>query len=148
MCIRDSATTVLVTGDMQDQATARWISAPTQQPPPSAGEVDVLKVAHHGARNGGLDLPHRVRADLQVVSVGADNTYGHPHPGTVAGLARLGPVARTDVSGTLLVGWTPPDHGPVGPHRVVLDRDESGACLTVRALGPRRRAPIPARPRS
>ena len=142
------ATTVLVTGDMQDQATARWISAPTQQPPPSAGEVDVLKVAHHGARNGGLDLPHRVRADLQVVSVGADNTYGHPHPGTVAGLARLGPVARTDVSGTLLVGWTPPDHGPVGPHRVVLDRDESGACLTVRALGPRRRAPIPARPRS
>ena len=92
--------TVLVTGDMEQAASAAWAAGLRSDapPPPSA---DVLKVAHHGARNGGTDVPAAVRARLQVVSVGAENTYGHPHPATVAALERLGPVARTDRHGTL-----------------------------------------------
>lgn len=92
--------TTLVTGDMEQEASAAWAAGTRSDaaPPP---RVDLLKVAHHGARNGGLDVPRRVRARLQAISVGADNTYGHPAAATVAGLEELGPVLRTDRHGTV-----------------------------------------------
>lgn len=92
--------TVLVTGDLEEQAAAAWVRGLRSDaaPPP---RVDVLKVSHHGARNGGLDLPRAVGARMHVISVGAENSYGHPHPVTVRGLEQLGPVARTDRHGTL-----------------------------------------------
>ena len=72
-------------------------------------DYDVLKVAHHGARNGGTAVPRAVRARLHVVSVGAENTYGHPHPATLDALHRLGPVARTDLHGTIALVAEGPD---------------------------------------
>ena len=92
--------TTLVTGDMEEDASAAWVAgrrSDAAAPP----HVDVLKVAHHGARNGGTAVPRAVGARLHVVSVGADNPYGHPHRSTVDALGRLGPVARTDLHGTL-----------------------------------------------
>ena len=44
------------------------------------------------------------RAPPERVIIGvphADNPYGHPHRATVDALGRLGPVARTDLHGTL-----------------------------------------------
>jgi competence protein ComEC len=39
-----------------------------------------------------------------VISVGADNHYGHPAPSALAALRRAGAlVGRTDLEGTLLV---------------------------------------------
>lgn len=103
----------LVTGDMEEAASAAWAAGHRSDagPPP---RVDVLKVAHHGARNGGTALPGAAGARLHVVSVGADNTYGHPHPATVDALARLGPVARTDVHGTLALVVDARDGDPTG----------------------------------
>ena len=115
------AVRTLVTGDMEETASAAWAAGRRSDasPPP---RVDELKVAHHGARNGGLDVPEAVGARLHVVSVGADNDYGHPHPATISGLERLGPVARTDLHGTLAL--VPASDGSV---RAVTVRAPAGA---------------------
>jgi competence protein ComEC len=71
--------------------------------PIDPGPVDVLKVAHHGSEDAGLDaLLDRTSPRLAVISVGADNTYGHPAPATLAALAGHGVRAlRTDLHGTI-----------------------------------------------
>ncbi|MCP6429108.1 hypothetical protein NL523_27720, partial [Klebsiella pneumoniae] len=52
--------TTLVTGDMEEEASGVWAAGRRSDAagPPS---VDVLKVAHHGARNGGTAVPRAVR---------------------------------------------------------------------------------------
>ena len=66
--------------------------------------VDVLKVPHHGSRYQDLPFLQSLRARLAVISVGADNDYGHPAPDTVAGLAATGEqVLRTDRDGSVAV---------------------------------------------
>jgi competence protein ComEC len=49
---------------------------------------DVLKVGHHGSRTSSspelLDLE---RPEFGAISVGFDNSYGHPHPATLSDLA-------------------------------------------------------------
>ena len=40
-----------------------------------------------------------------MISVGADNDYGHPHPQIVGALARYGPVVRTDQHGTAVLSY-------------------------------------------
>jgi competence protein ComEC len=66
--------------------------------------VDVLKVPHHGSRYQDLPFLQSLHARLALISVGADNDYGHPAPETVAGLASTGErVLRTDVDGSIAV---------------------------------------------
>lgn len=66
--------------------------------------VDVLKVPHHGSRHQDLDFLIGLRARLALVSVGADNDYGHPDSGLVAALTATGAVVRrTDLDGDVLV---------------------------------------------
>ncbi len=69
--------------------------------PLDPGQIDVLKVAHHGSEDAGLaDLLERARPGLALISVGEDNSYGHPAPQTVATLAAQGVrVMRTDRDG-------------------------------------------------
>jgi DNA uptake protein ComE-like DNA-binding protein len=66
-------------------------------------DCTVLKLAHHGSKNGTdarwLSL---AKPRLAVVSVGANNEYGHPSPQTLALLSRTRiPVLRTDQDGTI-----------------------------------------------
>ena len=66
--------------------------------------VDVLKVPHHGSRHQDLDFLLGLRARLALVSVGADNDYGHPSADLLAALASTGAeVRRTDLDGDVLV---------------------------------------------
>ena len=66
--------------------------------------VDVLKVPHHGSRYQDLDFLLSLGARLALVSVGADNDYGHPAASTLAPLAATGArVLRTDLDGDLVV---------------------------------------------
>jgi competence protein ComEC len=68
------------------------------------GRVDVVKVAHHGSRDQSPALYRRLAAQLALVSVGKDNSYGHPTTQTLTMLRELGArVSRTDDSGLLLV---------------------------------------------
>ncbi|MFD1848352.1 ComEC/Rec2 family competence protein [Arthrobacter flavus] len=95
------AVAILLTGDLEEDAARALLSAS-----PGLGErgIQILKVAHHGARNGGLDLAHSLKPRLAMISAGRDNDYGHPHPTITAGLAAAGiTVARTDELGTFLV---------------------------------------------
>lgn len=87
----------------------RWFSilltadAEAEEVPIDPGPVDVLKVAHHGSEDSGLGaLLDRTTPRLAVISVGADNPYGHPAAGTLAELARHGvETLRTDRRGTI-----------------------------------------------
>ncbi len=73
-----------------------------------AGDVDVLKVAHHGAREAsGEAFLRGARPELAVISAGAGNAYGHPSPETLKRLDDIGArVLRTDVSGAVTVRLT------------------------------------------
>jgi competence protein ComEC len=73
--------------------------------PIDPGPVDVLKVAHHGSEDAGLDaLLDRTSPELAVISVGAGNSYGHPALPTLATLADHGvQTLRTDRRGTIVL---------------------------------------------
>ncbi|MHA7156093.1 ComEC/Rec2 family competence protein [Arthrobacter sp. TMN-50] len=93
--------TILMTGDLEEDAAQTMLRA---NPALVERGVHILKVAHHGALNGGLELAHAVRPQLALISAGRDNDYGHPHPSIITGLSAAGiTVARTDELGTFLV---------------------------------------------
>lgn len=89
---------LLLTGDVEPSAQSALVRD-------LAGlRVDVLKVPHHGSRYQDLDWLTSLGARLAVVSVGADNPYGHPAPGVLAALAAAGVRTwRTDASGDVVV---------------------------------------------
>jgi competence protein ComEC len=83
---------MLLTGDAEAESV-----------PIDPGPVDVLKVAHHGSDDAGLDgLLDRAAPKLAVISVGAGNPYGHPAAPTLAELRTHGvPTLRTDLQGEI-----------------------------------------------
>src|SRR5512144_988271 len=84
--------TMLLTGDAEVESV-----------PMDPGPIDVLKVSHHGSADAGLPgLLERSVPKLAVISVGADNPYGHPTAQTVAELRSHGvPTMRTDREGEI-----------------------------------------------
>ncbi|MCD7755211.1 MAG: DNA internalization-related competence protein ComEC/Rec2 [Firmicutes bacterium] len=68
-------------------------------------KVDVLVVGHHGsASSTGQALLDALEPDIAVISVGADNSYGHPTQAVLERLAECGcTVYRTDLQGTILI---------------------------------------------
>ncbi|MEP7379430.1 MAG: DNA internalization-related competence protein ComEC/Rec2 [Chloroflexota bacterium] len=66
-------------------------------------QLDVLKVAHHGSRTATTQaLLDALHPRIALISVGADNDYGHPAPETVARLQESGAqVFRTDLDGSI-----------------------------------------------
>ena len=70
----------------------------------AAGGFEVVKTPHHGSSNLDDELMAAVRAPLGVISVGADNDYGHPAPRHLEVLRRNGyTVLRTDRDGDVAV---------------------------------------------
>jgi len=94
--------TLLLTGDVEapaQQALLEW--AQEQGVDLSA---DVFKVPHHGSSNQDPALVDAVQPRVAIISVGVDNTYGHPNPQLVAALVARGlPVWRTDHDGDIAV---------------------------------------------
>jgi competence protein ComEC len=94
------AVSVLLAGDAEteeQQELLAEVGAP-------ALRADVLKVAHHGSAYQDLAFLEAVHPTVALVSVGADNDYGHPNPAVLAHLSRLGAwVLRTDIDGDLAV---------------------------------------------
>ena len=68
-------------------------------------DADVLKVAHHGSStSSGEKFLDAVTPSLAIISVGADNLYGHPSGDVLAALSRTGArTIRTDHAGTVVV---------------------------------------------
>ncbi|MGB7685556.1 MAG: ComEC/Rec2 family competence protein [Solirubrobacterales bacterium] len=73
--------------------------------PLDPGPVDVLKVAHHGSEDAGLGaLLDSSRPRLAVISVGSENSYGHPAAVTLATLAaHRTRILRTDLNGDIVI---------------------------------------------
>ena len=91
-------TSFLFTGDMEKEAEADMLDFGMDV------TADVLKVGHHGSSTStGYRFLYEVDPEYAVISVGKDNTYGHPHRETVAilGDAEI-PMLRTDELGTIL----------------------------------------------
>jgi len=89
---------LLLTGDVEPDAQKALARAwPGLQ-------VDVLKVPHHGSRYQDLDWLLELGARVALVSVGADNDYGHPAAETLSPMQAAGlQVLRTDLDGDLAV---------------------------------------------
>jgi competence protein ComEC len=79
LLLRSGDQTALFTGDLE-------------LPLPGIDFVNLLKVSHHGSKG----VRMRVKSDVRVVSVGANNPFGHPHPSTL-------PALRTDLLGAIEV---------------------------------------------
>lgn len=68
-------------------------------------ETTVLKVAHHGSDTSSSEnFLEQVHPKIAVISVGKDNSYGHPKQTTLDKLNKLNTkVYRTDLQGTIVV---------------------------------------------
>lgn len=97
--VRHGAFRALFTGDAELEALAHWTRAA------AIPRVQVVKVGHHGSRNATTAaLVQAARPALAVISVGAGNTYDHPHPEALAlWQAPDRRILRTDLSGTIAV---------------------------------------------
>jgi competence protein ComEC len=92
-------TRCLLTGDSEDDERAWWI----RNSPEWIQDCQVLKLAHHGSRNGiDREWLQLVRPQLALVSLGIGNDYGHPHSETLSLLQEFRiPLLRTDQRGTI-----------------------------------------------
>jgi competence protein ComEC len=79
----------------------------------------ILKVPHHGSADPAVPaFLDAVDPDLAVISVGADNRFGHPTDEMLGELARVGAkVMRTDRDGAVTIGVRPSEWYAVGSSR-------------------------------
>jgi competence protein ComEC len=99
MRVEFGSTSFLLTGDMEKKIEERLYGQGLLRP------ADVLKVGHHGSRTSSTeDLLNAVHPAFGLISVGFENTYGHPHPLTIAALGEHHvTVYRTDQQGLVRV---------------------------------------------
>ena len=90
----------LLTGDAESAAIEGVASR--------VGDIDFLKVAHHGSKGGLTDEQLMgLSPEIALISVGADNKYGHPSIETVRMLENHGSrIYRTDMQGVIAIGFS------------------------------------------
>lgn len=68
------------------------------------GDVEVLKVGHHGSSSSTKDLLEKIKVDLAVITCGENNKYGHPHKETMNLLnEKKIQTCRSDLNGDIIV---------------------------------------------
>jgi competence protein ComEC len=71
---------------------------------PLLNQVDIYKLCHHGSMYQYFPMLDRISPSVALISVGKDNSYGHPAPETIGEFMRRGiKVLRTDQSGGIAV---------------------------------------------
>lgn len=101
--------TALFTGDLEKAGEERFLKEVesgrfariTQD-----GQIDLLKVAHHGSGNGTTEEFLKVfTPEKAVISCGENNSYGHPAQEVLERLENVGAeIVRTDQAGAVTVG--------------------------------------------
>lgn len=67
-------------------------------------DVDILKVSHHGSKySSSTEFLAAVNPAVALISVGQDNSYGHPHADALERLFAASHVYRTDQLGTISI---------------------------------------------
>jgi competence protein ComEC len=132
---------VLLTGDVEAPAQADLLELPERLGRPDLLEVEVLTVPHHGSATTEPAFLRAVRPQVGLISAGAGNRHGHPHPDVLAVLDELGvEVRRTDLEGTVRVE-VPPPRSAAAP---LAWSQPVGSAHAARAPPRRRRRPPPA----
>lgn len=95
--IIDNDKSIIFTGDATAEEEIAAAAGPIK--------ADVLKVSHHGAKtSSAYEFLQAIHPGLAVISVGADNKFGHPAPETLEKLQAIGTrVLRTDQAGNIKV---------------------------------------------
>jgi competence protein ComEC len=94
--IRSKDFTLFAAGDLEPLAQQRLVG--------KIGEIDIYKVSHHGSRFQDYQLLTELSPQLAIISVGVDNTFGHPSAEVLTALAQSGArVLRTDRDGAIAV---------------------------------------------
>ncbi len=90
---------MLFTGDVEGIGEERLMEHPR------LADCDVLKVSHHGSKNSTMEaFLEVVRPEIALISVGAENSYGHPHEETIMRLKDVGSqIYRTDIYGAIML---------------------------------------------
>ena len=71
------------------------------------GRSEVIKVAHHGAANGGTEVLEHTQPAAALIGVGEENSYGHPADEILETLEGIGAsIYRTDLHGTVAFSLT------------------------------------------
>lgn len=69
---------ILLTGDLPQAAELAWLAEHPNE------RIDWLLAGHHGSRSSsGPAFLRAIRASTAIISRGANNPYGHPHPSVV-----------------------------------------------------------------
>lgn len=97
--VTEDERSILLTGDAEASAETEMISAGDDL------RADVLKVGHHGSKTSSSEeFLDAVNPDYAVISVGAGNTYGHPHASVLRRLRDHGAkIFRTDENGDVTI---------------------------------------------
>lgn len=102
---------LLLTGDIEPPAQAALLGLPTAH-----GGFDIVKIPHHGSGHQHPDFASWAQADVALISVGADNEFGHPAEETIRSWQETGAVVfRTDRHGDIAIA--PRKTEPVQPDR-------------------------------
>ena len=90
---------VLITGDMDSQVEEALSERE------HLSDIEVLVVAHHGSRySTSTEFLTEITPQVGVISVGEDNSYGHPTQDVLDRLEAAGvDVYRTDLNGTVTI---------------------------------------------
>ncbi len=89
---------VLLAGDLQESGQAEVAATADLK-------ADVLLVPHHGSASQSAEFLTAASPSVALISVGADNDYGHPAARTVTALQNAkAQVFRTDQHGAIAVG--------------------------------------------
>ena len=91
------------TGDAEIEQLAAMLKAGT------VGDIDLLKVGHHGSRNAmTLQQARALSPEIALIGVGEGNRYGHPAPEILDMLGEVGcKVFRSDRDGQVKCTFTP-----------------------------------------
>jgi competence protein ComEC len=115
LVIEHGAFRMAVAGDAYPVQWSAWLADHADLLAP----VAVLRASHHGSRTGDTDESlAALRPETVIISVGANNPYGHPHPEALHRYRRHATtILRTDARGTIVVrGW------PDGRYEIVTER--------------------------
>ncbi|MEV0620870.1 ComEC/Rec2 family competence protein [Nonomuraea sp. NPDC050404] len=109
--VRWRAGSILLTGDLETEAQEDLLHRfPVR--------ADILKTPHHGSNRQSPAFLASFGARAALISVGAENDYGHPATSTLSLLRRLGlDIYRTDQSGDLAVVERAAEEGGEGAGR-------------------------------
>jgi competence protein ComEC len=103
MVFRSSRIDLVLLGDLGAEGQER-VSRSVMQVLGSSNKPLILKVSHHGSNDQSASFHEQLKPDLALISVGAENGYGHPGKQALQILGSVGTqVLRTDLLGAIAI---------------------------------------------